>query len=185
MGKPFCAFHVSGGTTEALYVTPDEDITFRVTLVGGTADINAGQAIDRVGVMLGLRFPCGPALEKLAETNTQKIPKPRISVREGTCNLSGLENLALDLYQKTEDKALTAAYVLRFLTDTLARMSEWLREQNGALPILFAGGVMSNRIIARGLRERLGRDVYFAEPAFSADNAAGVALLCRLRAQET
>ena len=183
-GRSFGAFHVSGGTTEMLLVHP-KDNDFAVELVGGSADLHAGQAVDRIGVALGLHFPCGPALEKLAETNTQKIPKPRISVREGTCNLSGLENLALDLYQKTEDKALTAAYVLRFLTDTLARMSEWLREQNGALPILFAGGVMSNRIIARGLRERLGRDVYFAEPAFSADNAAGVALLCRLRAQET
>ena len=182
-GKPFGAFHVSGGTTEMLLVRPSGN-DFAVELIGGSADLHAGQAVDRIGVALGLGFPCGPALEELARTNEKKIPKPRISVKEGTCNLSGLENLALDLYARTEDKPLTAAYVLRFLTDTLAKMSEWLRESAGPLPILFAGGVMSNRIIAAGLRERLGKDVYFAEPAFSADNAAGIALLCRLRALE-
>jgi N6-L-threonylcarbamoyladenine synthase len=139
--------------------------------------------VDRIGVALGLSFPCGPALEKLAMTNTKKIPKPHISVREGSCNLSGLENLALDLYRKTEDKALTSAFVLRFLSQTLAEMSGWLRRTNGDLPILFSGGVMSNRIIAKELQEALG-NVYFAEPAFSADNAAGIALLCRAKLLE-
>ena len=183
-GRSFGAFHVSGGTTEMLLVHPRGN-DFAVELLGGSADLHAGQAVDRIGVALGLSFPCGPALERLAAENDKKIPKPRISVKEGTCNLSGLENMALDLYAKTNDKPLTAAFVLRFLTDTLAKMSEWLRETHGHLPILFAGGVMSNRIIAAGLRERLGKnDVYFAEPAFSADNAAGVALLCRLRANE-
>ena len=115
--------------------------------------------------------------------NTKKVPKPRISVREGNCNLSGLENLAIDLYRKTEDKALTAAYVLRFLSLTLAEMAQWLRQTHGDLPILFSGGVMSNRIIANELESQLGA-VYFAQPAFSADNAAGIALLCRAQAIE-
>ncbi len=182
-GKTFGAFHVSGGTTELLLVHPKGE-DFAVELLGGSADLHAGQAVDRIGVALGLTFPCGPALEKLAMTNTKKIPKPRICVRDGICHLSGLENLALDLYRKTEDPALCAAYTLRFIAESLKTMSLWLRETHGALPILFSGGVMSNRIIARELTEALG-DVYFAEPAFSADNAAGVALLCRARALAT
>jgi N6-L-threonylcarbamoyladenine synthase len=173
----FGAFHVSGGTTEMLLVNP-ESAGFSVELLGGSVDLHAGQAVDRIGVALGLSFPCGPALEKLAMMNEKKIPKPRISVRDGSCNLSGLENLALDLYHKTNDKALTSAFVLRFLTKTLAEMAKWLREMHGELPILFSGGVMSNQIIAKELREALG-NVYFAKPAFSADNAAGIALLCR------
>lgn len=181
IGRSFGAFHVSGGTTEMLLVHP-KDLDFSVELVGGSADLHAGQAVDRIGVALGLSFPCGPALEALAMANTKKIPKPRISVKEGTCNLSGLENLALALYRKTEDKALTAAFVLEFLTQTLATMSRWLRLEHTELPLLFAGGVMSNQIIAKGLRQQLGDGVYFAQPAFSADNAAGVALLCRARA---
>ena len=173
----FIAFHVSGGTTEMLLVDPEKD-GFSVKLLGGSVDLHAGQAVDRIGVALGLSFPCGPALERLAMSNTKKIPRPRISVRDGSCNLSGLENLALDLYRKTNDKALTAAFVLRFLSKTLTEMAQWLRLTHGELPILFSGGVMSNRIIAKELREQLG-EVYFAEPAFSADNAAGIALLCR------
>jgi len=182
-GRTFGAFHVSGGTTEMLLVKPN-GTDFSVELLGGSADLHAGQVVDRIGVALGLSFPCGPALEELAMTNTSKIMRPRISVRGGMCNFSGLENLALDLYAKTGDKALTAAYVLRFIGDTLGKMAEWLREQHGALPILFSGGVMSNRIIAKALGERLG-SVYFAEPAFSADNAAGIALLCRARMRTT
>ena len=182
-GRTFGAFHVSGGTTELLLVKPN-GTDFTVQLLGGSVDLHAGQAVDRIGVALGLSFPCGPALEQLAATNTARVPRPRISVREGTCNLSGLENLALELYKKSGDKALTAAFVLRFLSETLGKMAEWLREQHGELPILFSGGVMSNRIIAAELTERLG-NVYFAEPAFSADNAAGIALLCRARAMES
>jgi N6-L-threonylcarbamoyladenine synthase len=62
-------------------------------------------------------------------------------------------------------------------------MAVWMREEHKGLPLLFAGGVMSNRIIADKIRQALG-DVYFAEPAFSADNAAGIALLCRARMME-
>ena len=177
LGAPFGAFHVSGGTTEMLYVTPFAD-RMEISLVGGTADLNAGQAVDRIGVAMGLSFPCGPALEKLALENTRKIPKPRISVKEGTCHLSGLENMALRMLEETGDKPLVAAFVLEFIADTLMAMAAHLREKDGALPLLFAGGVMSNRMIAEKVRKTM-KGVYFAEPAFSADNAAGIALLCR------
>ena len=175
----FGAFHVSGGTTDMLCVKP-LSAEFAVEQVGGSADLHAGQAIDRIGVALGLSFPCGPALEALANENAAPVPRPRISVRAGTCNLSGLENLALKLYRETENKPLCAAYTLSFLAETLAAMTAHLREQKGNIPVLFAGGVMSNRRIADMLSARF-QNVYFAEPQFSADNAAGVALLCRRR----
>ena len=181
IGKPFGAFHVSGGTTEMLCVTPC-DAYFAPALVGGTADLNAGQAIDRIGVAMGLSFPCGPALEALATENTRKIPRPRISVKEGECHLSGLENIALRMLEETGDKPFVAAFVLEFIADTLIAMATHLREVHADLPLLFAGGVMSNRIIAEKVRKTMG-EVYFAEPAFSADNAAGVALLCRAKMQ--
>lgn len=177
LGRRFGAFHVSGGTTEMLSVMPRGN-DFTVELAGGTADLNAGQAIDRIGVALGLAFPCGPALERLARENTQKIPTPVISVREGVCNLSGLENKALALYRESGNAALTAAYVQCFIAKTLEKMAKWLRQSDPELPILFAGGVMSNRAIAEKLRASLG-NVAFAEPSFSADNAAGIAYLCR------
>ena len=65
----FLAFHVSGGTTEAVLAHPVPG-GFSVEIVGYGADLHAGQVIDRVGVLLGLPFPCGPALEALARTCT-------------------------------------------------------------------------------------------------------------------
>lgn len=176
LDAPFCAFHVSGGTTELVMAKPTV-AGFEVTLFGGTRDLNAGQAIDRVGVAMGLKFPCGPALEKLAMENKNKVPKPKICVDGLECNLSGLENLARGLYAKQSDAPLTAAYVLRFISDTLRTMTRNLRERYPDMPVLFAGGVMSNSIIKDMIRGE--GNVYFSQPAFSADNAAGVALLCR------
>ena len=172
----FAAFHVSGGTTEVLLATPHPR-GFDIELFSATADINAGQAIDRIGVMLGLDFPCGKELEKLAEKNTKKIPKSRISVKDGYCNLSGLENMAAKLWQESGDAALVAAFTLQFIGDTLVAMTEELDARIPSLPIVYAGGVMSNRYLQARLAER--KNTYFAEPQFSADNAAGIALLCR------
>ena len=176
--RPFGAFHVSGGTTDLLYVTPTAT-DFLVERMGGSADLHAGQAVDRIGVAMGLPFPCGPALERLAGTNTEAVPRPKIAVGDGVCHLSGLENMALDLYRNTQNAPLTAAFVLDFLAETLSRMAAWAREKHPGLPLVFAGGVMSNRRIAAALTAKLGEGTYFAEPAFCADNAAGVAWLCR------
>ena len=174
--KRFAAFHVSGGTTEVLLATPHAS-GFNIELFAATADINAGQAIDRIGVMLGLRFPCGKELERLAEMNTKKIPKSRISVKDGYCNLSGLENMAARLWQASGDSALVAAFTQQFVADTLIAMTNDLGARIPSLPIVYAGGVMSNRYLQSRLRMRA--NTYFAEPQFSADNAAGIALLCR------
>ena len=172
----FVAFHVSGGTTEALLVRPRVG-GFDVELVGNTADINAGQAIDRVGVAMGLKFPCGAALEALAAEYSGKLPTYRVSVRDGVCNLSGVENIALKLYAETGDKNRAAAFVFDFVGKTIGRMCSDIMEKYGEMPVVFAGGVMSNRL----MRDRLSAafDAYFSEPEFSADNAAGIALLCR------
>ncbi len=176
----FLAFHLSGGTTEALLVTPNEDGSdFTLQLVGETEDINAGQAIDRIGVMLGLSFPAGKELEALAKSYEGRIEKKRVSVKDGRCNLSGIENIAKSLYDKGESKEKIAATAFDFICRTVVAMSEQLLEKYGKMPILFAGGVMSNKIMRAELTSHF--DACFAEPEFSADNAAGVALLCRLR----
>ena len=59
----FLAFHVSGGTTEAVLVTPDREQILKADIVAASIDLKAGQAIDRTGVLLGMRFPCGAELE--------------------------------------------------------------------------------------------------------------------------
>lgn len=170
----FCAFHVSGGTTEMLRVSAAEH-GFNCELVGGTADLNAGQVIDRIGVLMGIPFPCGSHLEALALANTLKIPskKPRIS--DFRVNLSGLENMASSLYKDSGNKELTSAFVLDYIGKSLVLLAESYEERYGKSKIVFAGGVMCNSIIKKMLSERF--DAYFAEPLMSADNAVGIAAL--------
>lgn len=178
----FLAFHVSGGTTEAVVAHPREG-GFDVEIVGYGADLHAGQVVDRVGVMMGLDFPCGKALEELAVQNTEKLPPVKTCVREGVCHLSGLEHQAADLWKQTGDSSLVAAYTLTTIGKTLRKMTDQLqakRTENGLkpLPVVYAGGVMSNKFIRPLLTNGAGWRTYFSEPAFSADNAAGTAILC-------
>ena len=173
---PFVAFHVSGGTTEALYVEPMNG-SFSVKTVGETDDINAGQLIDRIGVAMGLRFPCGREMETFAAAYEGKIQKRQVCVRNGRCSLSGAENIALKIYAESGDKTETAAFVFDFICRTLIEMGAFMEDKYGRTPVLFAGGVMSNKLMRDKLSERF--EAYYAEPQFSADNAAGTALLCR------
>lgn len=175
--KTFLAFHVSGGTTEAVLVRPAND-DFECELVGGTKDINAGQAIDRVGVYMGIKFPCGAELDRLALQYNGKIKTARISVADGYCNLSGLENKAVELYRSNNDKEETAAFVFEFIGATLEAITKDTLMRYNGYPVLYSGGVMSSAV----LQKRLNKDnSYFAKPEFSADNAAGIALLARKR----
>ena len=170
----FGAFHISGGTTELVRVSPTEN-GFNTELIGGTADLNAGQVIDRIGVYLGMRFPAGPALEKEALKNINKILRKKISSNGMTVNLSGLENMAIKLYQDTNNIPLTAAFVFDYIGRAVSAMLESYTEQYGNSKVVCAGGVMCNSIIKEMLSAKY--DVCFAEPAMSADNAVGVAVL--------
>lgn len=176
----FAAFHVSGGTTELVRVTPAK-IGFDAELIGGSADLNAGQVIDRIGVYLGMQFPAGPALEREALKNTKKIPKRKISKNEMQINLSGLENMAIKLYSDTGDKALAAAFVFDYIGRALLALMETYEQMFGKSRFVCAGGVMCNSIIKSMLSEKY--DVCFAEPSMSADNAVGIAALS-LRAHQ-
>lgn len=176
LAAPFYGAHVSGGTTELLRVEA-EGVGFHCSCIGGTKDVNAGQLIDRVGVAMGLSFPCGPAMERLALACEKKIPKRAPRLEDAYVNFSGAENLALQLYKETQDEKLTAAFLLSHIGEGLSRVTRACMQKYGDAPIVFAGGVMSNSI----LKERLGKEfnAFFADPAHSADNAVGIAVLAR------
>lgn len=171
------AFHVSGGTTELLLARPVKE-GFCAEIVGGSLDLNAGQAIDRIGVKMGFTFPCGAHLERAALENLKKIPKSKISLRDGFFNLSGIENKATALFEETEDAKLVSAYTLDFVGRSIVAASLDFIEKQGEIPMVFAGGVMSNSIIKAMIRKAIPQ-AYFAEPALSADNAVGIAVLTR------
>lgn len=170
----FFAFHVSGGTTECLLVEPDESRIFRCEKLADSLDLKAGQAVDRVGVMLGLPFPAGPELEKLA-LKSDRIYKIKPTMKEGGCCLSGIENRCKAMREAGEPPEHIARFCLDSIGAALSGMTEAALTKYGRLPILYAGGVMSNSILRRQFETNYGG--IFAEPAFSSDNAAGVAVL--------
>lgn len=171
--KPFLAFHVSGGTTDCLYCEPSEDTLINITELGSSLDLKAGQAVDRVGLMMGLRFPCGRELEKLAAKSSRKW-KVKPVIRNGSCCLSGIENQCKKLLADGTSREDTALYCLKAIEANISAMTEAALHEKGDIPVIFAGGVMSDRIIRDSLETKFG--AYFAEPEFSCDNAAGTAV---------
>lgn len=178
MEQRFLAFHVSGGTTEAVLVTPSREEILHAEIVASSLDLKGGQAVDRTGVLLGLPFPAGPELEKLALQWDAPI-KVRPVMKGSDCCLSGIENQCRKLFETGHPKEEIARYCLESIRAALEGMCSALLEEYGNLPVLFAGGVMSNSLIRSALTQRFGAS--FAEPAFSADNAAGVAVLAARR----
>ncbi|MDY3938518.1 MAG: peptidase M22 [Oscillospiraceae bacterium] len=179
IGSRFIAFHFSGGTTDALFVEFDEDRIFNIHNVFTSLDLKAGQAVDRVGVLLGLRFPAGAELEKLAKQSEKKYDV-KLFFRDGNVSLSGIENKCRDMFLKGEDKCDIARYCIDSLRCCAYQMCVNMREKFGNIPVLYAGGVMSDSIIREDILSRVD-NCYFAEPEFSADNAAGTAYLAYIK----
>ena len=172
--KEFLAFHVSGGTTEAV-IAKSDGYGFSVDMAAKTLDLNAGQAVDRVGLMLGLRFPCGPELERLAEQNTEPV-KVNPTMKGCDCCLSGVENRCQKLLNDGKSREYVAAFCIESIRASLEAMTDAVFEKYGSMPVVYAGGVMSNKIIKNSFEEKY--NAVFAEPVFSSDNAAGIAYLC-------
>ena len=180
IGSKFIAFHVSGGTTEALLVTPS-DIGFKTQIIAKTLDLNLGQVIDRAGVMLGLPFPAGEKLEKLAQNGVyKKSLKP--CIKGCDCALSGVENTCQKLLNQNETREDIAAFVLNFAADTLCQMTLAIKNEYGDLPFVYSGGVMADEIIKNKLKSVVNAD--FASIELSGDNAVGIALLAKLQMEK-
>lgn len=178
VNKKFIAFHVSGGTTDVLYVTPDEKKIFNIEQIAASLDLKAGQAVDRVGVMLGLSFPAGSELDKLSKLST-KTYKPRPFLRSGSCSFSGVENKCRQMLKNNENRADIANYCITYICTAVEKMTECALEQVGDVPVVYAGGVMSNSVIRTKLTNKFGG--HFADPSYSSDNAAGTAYLTYLK----
>ena len=175
--EDFISFHVSGGTTEALLVKPKRAY-YECTIIGGTNDASAGQIVDRAGVLSGLQFPCGKELDLLSRQADKKIP-PQISMNGTYFSLSGLQNKFEKFISDGESVNNASRFIFESLAKALEKCTEKIRAEYGNLPVLYAGGVISNLVI----REHLStlENVHFASPELSSDNACGTALLCEDR----
>ena len=180
----YLALHLSGGTTEVLHMRGDQ-----LKLISGTRDLHAGQLIDRVGVALGLPFPAGPYLEKLAMNGEAHSLLP-VSMEGIDCHFSGAEARAGQWIKEGKmPPEEIAAEVFSLVARTVLRLLTAAKEQTGVSDALITGGVASSQLLRDLLGEinrkrRLGLRLYFGQRQFAGDNAAGVALIGCDRMQE-
>ena len=174
MDKPHLAWHLSGGTTELLYVEP-EGKNVRCTRIGGTTDISAGQLIDRTGQMLGLPFPAGKHLDGLSrEAQGREVFKVKCPGME--FSFSGLQNKVSQFHERLANPAETAAYALRCVSYGVLTATKNALKAYPGLSVVLSGGVASNAML-RSVMDEV--DAIYAEPRFSTDNAMGVAILAQ------
>ena len=179
LNERFLAFHVSGGTTDLVLCEPCEVCVLKTTPISSSSDLKAGQAVDRIGVQMGLKFPAGAELEKLALKSAAEY-KNKIKLIDGNCSLSGLQNKCEKMLSLGESNENVAKYLLTYIADCVKAMTENALSIHGELPVIYAGGVMSNKLIQKQIAATI-KNSYFAEPQFSCDNAAGVAYLAYTR----
>ena len=176
---PFVALLVSGGHTQLMLVSG----VGRYTLLGETLDDAAGEAFDKTAQLLGLGYPGGPALSKLAATGDAdrfKLPRPMLNSGDFDFSFSGLKTAVLTLVKRQgmAHAADIAAAFQAAAVDVLVGKSLAACQHGGATRLVVAGGVGANA----QLRERLTRDaaargiaVFYPRLEFCTDNGAMIA----------
>lgn len=179
----FLAIHLSGGTTDLLQVKRNR-AGYDISVLGSSLDLHAGQFVDRIGVALGLPFPAGPYLEKLAGSVAEddlSIRLPAV-VKGYTWSFSGAETAAIRLLEAGTAKAAIARAVESCIAKGIEKVLLQAIKETGLKQILIVGGVASNLYLRHRLKHRLEHPavkakLYYAEPRYSSDNAFGVARL--------
>ena len=175
----YLALHLSGGTTDLLEVREES-----ITQIGGSLDLHAGQLVDRAGVAMGLSFPAGPELEKMAENGTSGgLLGCSMSKGDLFCHLSGAES---QVQRWIADGSIPQRNITMEIYDLLARTVARMlcagAEKSGFRQALVTGGVASSPLFRRMLLRRTDTrrnapKIVFGQPEMSGDNAVGVALI--------
>lgn len=175
---PFVALLVSGGHTLLL----DVEAWGQYRLLGETRDDAAGEAFDKVGTLLGLGYPGGPAIERLAREGTDRFGFPRPMLHDGCdFSFSGLKTAVLHAVRASPDLAADRADLARSfqdaVIDVLVEKTARAAEETGHPIAVLGGGVACNTALARRMAERLRglARVAVARPRFNLDNAAMIA----------
>ncbi len=180
---PFLTLIISGGNTLLVLARDHGDYL----ALGGTRDDAAGEAIDKVGTMLGLKYPAGPEMEKLAEKgNSRFISFPRPSPPGLDFSYSGLKTAVLYAVKemseedKVENKNDIAASFLAALIDSLIMKSSEALKVCGCMKLLVTGGVAANDILFNRFTEEFRPKkiaVFRPKKELCGDNAAMIAYL--------
>ncbi|MFI3251219.1 MAG: DNA-binding protein [Eubacteriales bacterium] len=173
MEQPFLAWHLSGGTTELLHATLENN-TLLITKIGGTTDISAGQLLDRTGGLLGFDFPSGAQISALAGEERGAIKPFSLKLQGSEFSLSGMQNKVEKFHQEGTSPKEISGFVLDTIAVALQKGTAHAIQKFGALPVLYCGGVASSNRLRKVLGEGL-----FPDPKYCTDNALGVAVLAK------
>lgn len=184
---PFLALLVSGGHTLLVGV----DGLGRYRLLGTTLDDAVGEAFDKAAKMLGLGYPGGPALARLAGAGDEAafdFPRPMLHRPGFDFSFSGLKTAVMLAVRDAEAagrldavRADIAASFQRAAVDTLVGRTLKAAREEAAERIVIAGGVGANTLLRRELAARFEGRVYYPRPEFCTDNGAMIALAGALR----
>lgn len=188
-GFPFIALLVSGGHTQLVQVNrPGEYI-----MLGESLDDAAGEAFDKTAKLLGLGYPGGPALSRLAEQGNPdrfRFPRPMTDRPGLDFSFSGLKTMAVNTIRAEPDDPQTRADIARAfidaVVDTLAIKCQRALQETAIRTLIAAGGVSANLQLRQELRKRvndMGAEVYFPRPEFCTDNGAMIAYAGCLKLQ--
>ena len=187
---PFVALLVSGGHTQLMQV----DGVGQYTLLGETIDDAAGEAFDKSAKLMGLGYPGGPALARLAEqgrADAFKLPRPLLHSGDLDFSFAGLKTAVLTQVRKLGDalephKPDLAASTQAAIVEVLVKKSVAALKHSGLKRLVVAGGVGANQCLRQQLNEacqRLGVRVHYPELHLCTDNGAMIALAAGMRLQ--
>ena len=175
----FLAVHLSGGTTEVVRVE-SLSVQPQISILGRSIDLHAGQFIDRVGVALGLPFPAGPHLEKLAAAYTGQPVVIPWSVKGDAVSFSGPESHAQRLIAQGAEPGAIAAGVQDCIARSIVSLIAQTAAKSNLSEVLLAGGVTANSYIRQYVTQHLRQQslhIYIPEPKYSSDNSIGAVYL--------
>lgn len=180
--KELLACHFSGGTCEMLSVK-SKHTGYDIDIIGGSKDISFGQVIDRTGVQLGMSFPAGEEMDRLAlasdEISSFLTP---IKVKEGWLNLSGIDTQIkrLTINMDIQQAQPVIKELFEKVADAMTKMIFQCAEKTGITDVIMAGGVTSSLFIRDKIVKKLAEnhiDTAFGQADLAQDNAIGTAIL--------
>lgn len=188
---PFVALLISGGHTQLMRV----DGVGQYELLGETLDDAAGEAFDKSAKLLGLGYPGGPAISRLAEfgdPGAYELPRPMLHSKDLNFSFSGLKTAVLTVVKNhtanicEQDKANVARAFVDAIVDVLVAKCLKALKQTGLKRLVIAGGVGANRQLRDALNEAAVKrrfEVFYPEMEFCTDNGAMIAFAGAMRLQ--
>lgn len=172
---PFLCIMMSGGNTQIVYVKTYTEFE----VLGRTKDDAIGEAFDKVARVIGLGYPGGPKIDKLAQSGVDNIELPKTHVDGLDFSFSGIKTAVINLHHKNPDinKENLCASFERYITEMLMEKVKMAVDKTNMKKIVLAGGVSANSYIRKEFEklQKQGIEIYMPDLKLCTDNAAMIA----------